>query len=530
MPDELRWWQRSVIYQVVVPSFLDTNGDGMGDLPGVISRLEYLEWLGVDAVWLSPIYASPMADMGYDVTDFTAVDARFGTLEDFDRLVDEAHRRRLKVLLDWVPNHSSDEHPWFMESRSARESSRRDWYVWRDPRPDGSPPTNWISVFGGSAWEWDEATRQYYLHMFLDKQPDLNWRNPGLRAAMLDGLRFWLDRGVDGFRIDGLGLLLEDVEFRDNPPNPDYKDGEAPDLRLLPEHTLDQPGNHDIVASIRAVVEEYENDRLLMGELYLPVDKVMAYYGERHPELHLPMNMRLAWMDWNAGEIRQGIQEYRERIPVGEWPVWAFSCHDCSRFATRLVGEQTRIAAMLLITLGGTAVHYYGEEIGMRGTPIPPDVAIDPQGRRTGRNRDPERTPMQWNAEVHAGFSTMEPWLPICEDFPTANVAAQSGDPRSLLSLYRRLFALRREEAVLVAGTLEFIDSSPDVLAYRRTESGEDWIVALNFSGEPRWFDPGKARLVLSTFLDRENDVENDVIDGPCELRGNEGLLLKAEG
>jgi alpha-glucosidase len=500
----------------------------MGDLRGVIDRLEYLQWLGVRAVWLTPIYPSPLADLGYDVRDFQSIEPRFGTMDDFDALIAEAHRRDLKIILDWVPNHTSDEHPWFVESRSNQENPKREWYIWRDPKPDGSPPNNWISVFGGSVWQWDPQTEQFYLHTFLEKQPDLNWRNPDVQSAMLDTLRFWLGRGVDGFRIDALDLLIKDDQFRDNPPNPDYQEGQGPDNRLLPTFTRDQPGIHEIVARIRGVVDEYRNDTMLAGELYLPIEKIMAYYGNQSPELQLPLNLKLAWTTWNAEEVGRIIRQYEQQVPPQGWPTWTLSTHDCLRLAMRCRGEQIRVAAMLLCTLRGTPTHYYGEEVGMRGVPIPAEQATDPQGRRIGRNRDPERTPMQWSGEQHAGFSSAEPWLPVAEDFQMANVVSQSENATSLLTLYRRLFVLRSKESTLVIGRYEAVECRKPLLAYRRISDDTLFLIVLNLGNDPQIYEldqSPRGHVTLSTFLDREGEK----VLPKLELRGDEGLIISLE-
>ena len=297
MHGALSWWQEGIIYQVVVRSFLDTNGDGNGDLSGVINRLDYLQWLGVHAIWLSPIYPSPLGDLGYDLTDYTAVHPDVGTLEDLDHLLEMAHSRGMKILLDWVANHTSDHHPWFQESRSSRDNPKRDWYLWRDPGADGSPPNNWVSIFGGSGWTWDHTTEQYYYHTFLEGQPDLNWRHPEVQKAVFDAMRFWLDRGVDGFRIDATCLLVSDEQFRDNPPNPDFDPStQLPDGALLAEYTRDQPETHAVLRMMRQVVDAY-GDRVLLGEIYLPVDKLVTYYGsDEGAELHLPINLNLSWL------------------------------------------------------------------------------------------------------------------------------------------------------------------------------------------------------------------------------------------
>ena len=371
------WWQTAVIYQIYPRSFQDTNGDGIGDLRGIASRLDHLVELGVDAIWLSPVFPSPMADFGYDVADYCAVDAMFGTLNDFDRLLEATHRAGLKLILDFVPNHTSDQHPWFVESRSSKDSSKRDWYVWRDPRPDGGPPNNWLSEFGGSAWTFDERTGQYYYHAYLKQQPDLNWRSSEVRAAMLDVLRFWFARGVDGFRVDAIHHLLEDREFRDNPPNSDWREGMSPARRVIRRYTMDQPEVHEAIAAMRRVADAY-SDRLLIGEAYLPIDRLMTYYGADLGGFQLPFNFHLISTPWQPKAVAQLIEQYEAALPIGGWPNWVLGNHDRSRVASRLGPEQARVAAMLLLTLRGTPTIYQGEELGMRDVAIAPDSIQDP--------------------------------------------------------------------------------------------------------------------------------------------------------
>src|SRR4051794_8816651 len=309
MADSYLWWQHGVIYQIYPRSFMDSNGDGVGDLPGILSRLDYLEWLGVDAVWLSPIYPSPMADFGYDVADYTGVEPLFGTLDDFDRLLADVHRRGMKLILDLVPNHTSDQHTWFLESRSSRDNPKRDWYIWHDPAPGGGPPNNWPAAFGGSAWQWDAATGQYYLHSFAVEQPDLNWRNPEVEAAVFDAIRFWLDRGVDGFRVDVIYYMIKDDLFRDDPPNPNYRPGEDPDRAQIRLYSYNRQEVHDIVRRMRQVFDEYEN-RVIIGEIYLPYAQLMRYYGPTLNEVHLPFNFQLILLAWEAALIRDVVSEY----------------------------------------------------------------------------------------------------------------------------------------------------------------------------------------------------------------------------
>lgn len=372
------WWKTGVIYQVYPRSFMDANNDGIGDLQGIIGKLDYLQWLGIRALWISPIYPSPMADFGYDIADYTAIDAQFGTMADFDQLLQEAHRRELKVILDLVPNHTSDRHPWFIESRSSKNSPKRDWYIWHDGTADGSPPNNWKSVFGGDAWEWDGHTQQYYYHGFLKEQPDLNWWNPDVQEAMFDVMRFWLDKGVDGFRVDVIWHLIKDRQLRDNPPNPDYDDTQSTYNQLLPAYSTDQPEVHDIVQKMRQVVDVY-NDRLIIGEVYLPLQQLMAYYGPQRNGVHMPFNFQLLTLPWHAHEIAATIDQYEGALPAEGWPNWVLSNHDRPRVASRVGEHQALVAAMLLLTLRGTPTVYYGDEIGMRDVAIPAEEQQDPK-------------------------------------------------------------------------------------------------------------------------------------------------------
>src|SRR3954462_9027466 len=418
------WWQTGVIYQIYPRSFQDSNGDGVGDLRGIIRRLPYLAELGVDAIWISPIFVSPMADFGYDIADYTEIDPLFGTLQDFDALAAAAHQLGLKIILDLVPNHTSDWHPWFLESRSSRANPKRDWFLWRDPAPDGGPPNNWLSCFGGSGWQLDPQTGQYYYHAFLPEQPDLNWRNPEVVDAMLGVLRFWLDRGVDGFRVDVLWHLVKDARFPDTPPNPAWKAGMDPYQALAPVHTTDQPEVHGIIRRMRALFDEYRG-RGIIGEIYLPVERLVQYYGADLSGAHLPFNFQLIAAKWDARHIARLIEEYEAALPRGGWPNWVLGNHDQHRIATRVGRAQARVAAMLLLTLRGTPTLYYGDEIGMQDVPIAPSQVQDPFEKNVpgkGLGRDPERTPMRWDASENAGFTTGEPWLPLGDDWQVANV------------------------------------------------------------------------------------------------------------
>ncbi len=523
------WWQYGTIYQVYPRSFQDSNGDGIGDLRGIIERLDYLAWLGVNALWISPFYPSPMADFGYDVADYTDIDPLFGTLTDFDELLAKAHGMGLRVLLDFVPNHTSDRHPWFVEARSSREAATRDMYIWRDPAPDGGPPNNWLSDFGGSAWEWDEATGQYYYHAYLKEQPDLNWRNPEVRAAMYDVLRFWLERGVDGFRVDVLWHLIKDDRFRDNPVNPDWTPDMPPHKRVLQLYSADRPEVHEIVTEMRDVLEEYGDDRLLIGEIYLPLARLVSYYGRDLRGAHLPFNFHLIEANWHARNLAREIDAYEAALPEGGWPNWVLSNHDKARIASRVGRPQARVAAMLLLTLRGTPTIYYGDELGMRNVEIPAECVRDPFELNVpgkGFGRDPQRTPMQWSGGTSAGFTTGTPWLPIPADARVVNVARQAEDADSMLSLYRRLLALRREHAALSVGRYVPLEASGDVLAYARESGTERFVIALNLGPEPADMSlPCDCRVVLSTLDGRDGEA----VRTPLRLRGNEGVVALGE-
>ena len=513
------WWQRGTIYQIYPRSFQDSDGDGIGDLAGIERRLDYIAALGVDAIWLSPIFPSPMADFGYDVADYCGVDPMFGDLAAFDSLLAAAHRRGLRLLLDFVPNHSSDRHPWFIESRASRDNPKRDWYIWRDPAPGGGPPNNWISDFGGPAWTFDAATGQYYLHAFLKEQPDLNWRNPALRAAMTEVLRFWLDRGVDGFRIDVLWHMVKAEGLPDNPPNPAYRPemGEMHKLHQL--HSTDQPEVHEIAAAFRALADSY-GERVLVGEICLPVDRLVAYYGREAPGVHLPFNFQLLDTAWEKPALADMIARYDRAIPQGNWPNWVIGSHDAPRIAARLGEKQARVAAMLLLTLRGTPTLYQGDELGIGRVTIAPDRVRDPRELREpglGLGRDRSRTPMPWDASANGGFSSGEPWLPLNDDWRSRNVAAQEEDPGSMLSLYRALLRRRRSSAALSVGAFALAESDEDVLAFERRHGGERLLVALNLGGQERRLAlPPDARILETT-------LATPAAGG---LRPNEGLIV----
>ena len=518
------WWQRGIIYEVYPRSFQDTNNDGIGDLAGILARLDYLVELGVDVLWVAPIYSSPMADFGYDISDYCGIDGRFGTLADFDQLLKAVHERGLKLILDFVPNHTSNQHPWFLESRRSRENPKRDWYLWRDAAEDGGPPNNWLSNFGGSGWEWDATTRQYYYHSFLKQQPDVNWRNPSLREAMFDVLRFWLDRGVDGFRVDVMWLLFKDEQFRNNPINPASHEGSPASQCLLPIFNADRPEVHSLVASMRSVLDSY-GERLLLGEIYLPINQLVLYYGKDLTGATLPFNFQLIQCPWSADAIAQVIREYEAALPPGAWPNWVLGNHDQARISSRVGAEQARVAAMLLLTLRGTPTIYYGEEIGMRNVLIPPQEIQDPAEKNEpglGLGRDPERTPMPWDSTLSAGFTEDRPWLPLGEGYATRNVANLSRQRDSILTLYRKLIRLRRSNEALVSGQLKGVVANRNILRYERSDDGQHFAILLNLGHEEEEINLERGRIVVSTYLDREDDrFERNV-----SLRPSEGLIV----
>jgi alpha-glucosidase len=470
-----------------------------------------------------------MVDFGYDVANYIDIDPLFGTLRDFDELLATAHSCGLKVLLDLVPNHTSDQHPWFVESRSSRDNPKRRWYLWHNPRPNGCEPNNWLSQFGGSAWELDARNGQYYYHAFLKQQPDLNWRNPDVRQAIYEVMRFWLRRGVDGFRVDVLWHLIKDDQFRDNPANPNFAPGMPPHQALLPLYTTDRPEMEEVVAEMRSVVDEFA-DRLLIGEIYLPLERLVTYYGRDLKGAHLPFNFSLLGAPWDAKALAGLIGEYEAALPPGGWPNWVLGNHDWPRIAGRIGRDQARVAAMLLLTLRGTPTIYYGDEIGMPQVAIPSELVRDPFQKNVPDlkvGRDGSRTPMQWDDTRHAGFSDAETWLPFAEDFRQENVANQRREPTSMYNLYRRLIALRRSRRALTDGSYRPIPSSGDILLFVREREDDRLVIALNLGKEPRVAsivaDGIAGRLLLSSHLDREGEE----IRGSIDLRPNEGMVFE---
>ncbi|MDA9409688.1 alpha-amylase family glycosyl hydrolase [Bradyrhizobium sp. CCBAU 45384] len=518
------WWQSAVIYEIALISFQDSDADGKGDLTGLMSRIDYLKWLGVDAIWLTPIYKSPFRDLGYDISDYRAIDPAFGSLDEFDKLLAALHQAGIRLILDLVPNHTADDHEWFVESRSSPSSAKADWYIWADAAENGGPPNNWLSRFGGSAWEWCEARRQYYYHSFLVEQPDLNWRNPQVRSAIADVMRFWLDRGVDGFRVDASAVLIKDAHLRDNPANPDAQ-GKPPPQRQTPVFTDDRPETMQCIEFIRSVIDEYP-ERLLCGEVQGKTDRIGHFYGTERPRLHLPLNFALLDAPWNALSLQAAIDAYFNALPDGAWPVWVIGGHDKPRIASKIGEAQLRVLAMLLMTLRGTPFIYMGDEIGRKRVPIPPDQVQDPFERLVpgyGLCRDPERAPMRWDDTANGGFSDGRPWLPL-DPAGSTNVTAQQNDDSSILMLFRALLRLRREHACLREGDYHPLRSQNDILAFERVYEGHHMLIVLNIADEPRkWPSQVSGRVLLSTHLDRASGA---LAAASVLLRGNEGVIL----
>lgn len=521
------WWQKAVIYEIYPRSFQDSDGDGVGDLQGIIDRLGYLTWLGIDAIWITPIYPSPMADFGYDVADYTGIHPLFGDLSVFDRLVAELHGRGIKLILDFVPNHTSDQHPWFLDAKGSRDTAKRDWYIWRDPAPDGGPPNNWISIAGGEAWTLDEASGQCYCHFFLKEQPDLNWRNPDVRAAMYEAMRFWYARGVDGFRLDVCWLLIKDARFRSDPRNPDYQAGQPDFRKVLPIQSADRPEIHEIMGEMRAVAEDFGEDRLLIGEIYLPPEKLVTYYGRDGRGLHLPFNFNLMWQRWEPAPILAYIKRYEAALPVSGWPSWVLGNHDQKRIASRVGPAQARVAMLILLTLRGTPTLYYGDELGLENVPIPQDRAQDPFGlAHPDQGRDPVRTPLPWNKGAHGGFTEGEPWLPLGQDYQDACVEVQRDDPGSMLHLTRALLALRRAEPALSTGSWRQASVDGNVLAYIREDQNERFLVLANLNSSPKAVTSREAEEAVVVLSTCDGNVERKV-GVSINLRGDEAVIIR---
>jgi alpha-glucosidase len=525
VPDE-PWWKSAVLYQIYPRSFADSNADGVGDLPGITSRLGHLEWLGIDALWLSPVTVSPNADWGYDVADFCGIQPEFGTMEDLDDLIVSAGRRGIRVLMDLVPNHTSDQHRWFVDSRRARDAPHREWYVWADPGPDGAPPNNWVSSFGGPAWTFDAGTGQSYLHNHLAEQPDLNWWNEEVRAAFDDIMRFWYERGVAGFRIDVCNIIVKDAELRDNPAATEDDDFEAQMFGQRPVYNGNRPEVHDVLRHWRQLADGFDEPRLLIGETPVPVAALGAYYGDGTDELHLAFNFPFISSPFEPDALREVVEQTEAALPPGAWPAWTASNHDMFRFPSRWAGDdrqKTRVALLVLLGLRGTPVLYQGDEVGMGNTVLTHEDMRDPLGVRYWpyyEGRDAARTPMPWSAAPGGGFTEpgVRPWLPL-GDVAGCNVEQQTSDADSTLHLARDLIALRRRESSLRTGHYRSLAAPAGVWAWSR---GEDLTVVVNMSDASATV-PGVSGTVLVA-TDRERD--GDVVREPAVLDPWQGLIL----
>lgn len=528
-----RWQDVNGIYQIYPRSFKDSNGDGIGDIAGITEKLGYIKGepdsLGIDAVWVSPFFRSPMADFGYDVSDYYSIDPLFGDLDDFKKFVAEAHGRKIKVMIDYVPNHTSDEHPWFVASKSSRRNDKRDWYVWRDGKSDGSPPNNWLSVFGGSAWQWDEATGQYYLHTFLAKQPDLNWDNPKVREAMCDVLRFWLDLGVDGIRADAVRWISKDPELRDDPPWPDYKLGDDPYHELIHRYSRYGENLFSYLKEIAAVIESYP-DRIILFEdypdMHMDATEQYAAFYSVNPEVAAPFNFEGLLTDYGAENFRGFIDSFQRMAGSRLRPFYCFGNHDKPRLVSRVGTAQARLIGLLQLALPGIPVVYYGDELGMTDVAIAPGQVRDPfeiQTPNIGLGRDPERTPMQWTGDANAGFTTGVPWLPLARDFTTRNVASESKAPHSSLTMYRTLLELRRTKVLKDGAYVEWPGSDDAIFGFSREYGGEKLLVLLNMSKRPTACQGVVVgEVVYSTHVDVELGR-----DGRLLLRPHQGVIVR---
>jgi alpha-glucosidase len=523
-----RWWHGGVFYQIYPRSFADSNDDGNGDLPGIISRLDYLAELGIAGVWLSPITVSPDRDWGYDVADYLDVDPDFGTLDDLATLVSEGAKRGIRILLDLVPNHTSDQHPWFVDASGGRDATHRDWYVWADPAPDGGPPNNWVSIFGGSAWEFDQPSGQYFLHNFEAQQPDLNWWNEDVRNAFDDIVRYWWDRGVAGFRIDVCNMMIKDAELRDNPPATGSDSSDEQRVGVKSVYNTDRPEAHDILRRWRTIADSYDPERLLVGETNVAqLATLMQFYGDGHDELHGGFNFVFINAALNAGGMRAIVEEVEAALPPGAWPIWTGSNHDVSRLATRWAGgdmAKVRCALLILLTLRGTPFLYQGDELGLTDGPITRADVRDAVGLRFWphyKGRDAERTPMPWSSGPGGGFTGpgVRTWLPMA-DPAECNAADQRADPDSVLAFTRRTIARRADNDDLAVGSYRSLPSPPDSWVFGR---GERTTVALNLSDADREVSGVDGLVTLST----DRSLEGTALGGTLTLAPWSGIVVE---
>lgn len=534
-----KWWFSAIIYQIYPLSFKDTTGSGRGDLKGIIEKLDYLNGtnksLGVDAIWINPIFPSPKKDHGYDVADYYDIDPDFGDLETFDLLVKEATRRGIKIIMDYVLNHTSSENPWFQESRSSRDNPKADWYIWLDPKPDGSAPNNWLSVFGGPAWTFDEARGQYYMHSFLSEQPDLNWRNPEVVDEMKKVLRFWLERGVSGFRADAIEHLFKDSEFRDDPENPNHNPKtDNPYNALI--HTYSRNQNKEIFAMIKEFdkVLKGENQNFMVSETWLNAEELFEYHQASEEKVCFPLNLNLLYTPWEVSKVKEFIDKYDSILGESHWPNYVLSNHDVNRIVDRIGKSKTKTAALLQLTLRGTPFIYYGAELGMGEAHIPLESIQDPWEKQVpglGVDRDVARTPMQWNDSSCAGFSNTKPWLPICQNYKNINVKNELEDPNSNLNTYRSIIKIRRHSSALTEGIYKPLESrNINILAYIRESKKEKMLILINFSNyeEQIPFNFEDAEIIFSTNKNRSLHTKFEL--KMLNLKGNEGCIFKLHG
>lgn len=525
------WWKHGVFYHIYTQSFYDSNNDGIGDLPGVIQKLDYIASLGVDAIWLSPIYKSPMHDHGYDVSDYRTIDPVFGSISDFKQLIFECHTRGVRVIMDMIMNHTSKDHPWFRQSSSSKNHPKRNWYIWKDGKKGGLP-NNWKSTFGGSAWELDEQTGQYYLHSFLKEQPDLNWRDKGLRKEFFKEIKYWLDMGVDGFRLDAINMIGKDKHFRDNPGLLGVFNVGS---KLLNRNA---PRSHKVVKKLRKMIDTYDN-RVIVGEILIPPPGnpgiAASYLGNGKNQLHMAFDFSLIFRKWSALFYYQAIEKWYAEIPKKGWPSFVFSNHDLFRSKNRLgVGknkeEKAKILAILLLTLRGTPFIYYGEELGMENVKLGKDQILDPLGKKYWPlfpGRDMARSPMQWSDEPYAGFSAKEPWLPVHKNFEEVNSKKLESDNGSILNLYIKLITLRKEYPSLSMGELKpILKGENGLISYYRIYKNRKIQIILNFTAQKKAYKNGKEvfwKILLSTQRSTQEEVDFDRFT----LLPYEGIILK---
>lgn len=520
-------WDDAVIYQIYPRSFKDCNNDGVGDINGIIEKIPYLVDLGINAVWISPMYKSPMIDCGYDISDFCDIDPLFGSLKDFDRMIDVFHENKIKVIIDYVPNHTSSEHPWFLESKSSKNNAKRDWYIWKDPRQGGGPPNNWLSYFGGPAWELDKITDQYYLHTFCKEQPDLNWHNPEVVKAMKEVLEFWLEHGIDGFRVDAYNFLFKDQRFLDEPPS-ETPDNNVPYYDLNHIYTMDQHELMPLINDLEKTVSPFGDILLITENTKMDFGQMMKFY-KAGSKMHKPYNFFFFSLKWNAQEYRSFIDKYDAGVGHTHFPNYVLSNHDYLRFHSKTGKEQSRCAALIQLTLRGIPTVYYGDELGLDNcdtSHVAPQDPFEKNAPGLGLNRDPSRTPFLWDDSKYAGFSTVAPWLPVHKTYKKDNVKFQSKDPHSFLNLYKRLINLHKSGVIKHGFYKSFDTGSETVYGYTRTHQDKTIAVIIQFSDKNEDVVLSfKGKIMFNTHLDRQNEV----LDGSLNLGPYEGVVVEVE-